>query len=78
VAIAIGTRAPEVEGVEIDGPRALVFFKVTCGTTKLATPAVERLARAYPGRGVRAGRRTPELQTRLNHAQRPLGLSGSP
>ena len=50
MAIAIGTRAPDVEGVDIDGPRALVYFKVMCGSTKLATPAVERLARAYPGR----------------------------
>ena len=139
-----------------------MFFKVTCSTTHLATPAIERLARAYPGlvfgvgqddraaldafaetfglsmplvsdpapyvasdaygiesaptavaigadggvldvarvvgpgglepalrrarrRGRRprrgrvgAGRRAAGFQTRLNHAQRPLGLSGQP
>ena len=53
--IEIGARAPEVEGVDLRGARALVFFKVTCGTTKLAAPAVERLGRAYPGRVVGVG-----------------------
>jgi hypothetical protein len=62
MAIAVGTRAPEVEGVELDGPRALVFFKVTCDTTQLATPALEALARAYPGRVVGVGQdASPEL-----------------
>ena len=32
-----------------------MFFKVTCGTTKLATPAVERLGRAYLGEVVGVG-----------------------
>ncbi len=49
MAIAMGALAPPVEGIPSDGPRALVFFKVTCSTTHLATPAIERLARAYPG-----------------------------
>jgi len=72
MAIAIGTPAPDVEGVEIDGPRALVFFKVTCGTTKLATPAVERLARAYPGCVVGAGQ-DPWLE--LDGFAREFGLT---
>ncbi len=56
MAIAIGTPAPVVAGDPVpEGPRALVFFKVTCGTTKLATPAIERLATAYPGRVVGVG-----------------------
>ncbi len=49
MAIAPGALAPPVDGIPNDGPRALVFFKVTCGTTRQATPAIERLARAYPG-----------------------------
>jgi hypothetical protein len=53
--IAIGASAPDVEGANLVGPRALVFFKVTCGTTKIATPAIERLARAYPGRVIGIG-----------------------
>jgi hypothetical protein len=48
MAIAPGAQAPPVDGLTNDGPRALVFFKVTCSTTHLATPAIERLARAYP------------------------------
>lgn len=60
MAIAIGTPAPEVAGDPVpQGPKALVFFKVTCGTTKLATPAMERLARAYPGRVVGVGQDPP-------------------
>ncbi|MEP6759008.1 MAG: hypothetical protein ABJB55_07435 [Actinomycetota bacterium] len=50
MAIAIGSQAPPVPGVAGDAPRVLVFFKVTCSTTQLATPAIELLARAYPGR----------------------------
>jgi hypothetical protein len=55
MAIAVGERAPGVEGVLDDGPRVLVFFKVTCSTTHLAAPAIERLGRAYPGRVVGVG-----------------------
>ena len=50
MAIETGAVAPRVAGVVGDDPRILVFFKVTCSTTQLATPAIERLATAYPGR----------------------------
>lgn len=60
MAIAIGTAAPDVAGDPVpQGPKALVFFKVTCGTTKLATPAIERMATAYPGRVVGVGQDPP-------------------
>src|SRR3954453_7273812 len=59
MAIATGAQAPPVEGAPLEGPHVLVFFKVTCGTTKLATPAIERLARAYPGRVVGVGQDPP-------------------
>lgn len=60
MAIALGTAAPDVAGDPVPhGPKALVFFKVTCGTTKLATPAIERLAQAYPGRVVGVGQDRP-------------------
>jgi hypothetical protein len=42
VAIAIGDRAPRIEGATPDGAHVLVFFKVTCSTTQLAAPAIER------------------------------------
>ena len=55
MAIATGARAPTVQGATREGPHVLVFFKVTCGTTQLATPAIERLAEAFPGRVVGVG-----------------------
>ena len=72
MAIAIGARAPEVEGVDVHGASALVFFKVTCGTTKLAAPVVERLTRAYPGRVVGVGQ-DPDAD--LDAFAREFGLS---
>lgn len=60
MAIAIGTSAPDVTGDPVPaGPKALVFFKVTCGVTQMATPAIERLHRAYPGRVLGVGQDPP-------------------
>lgn len=50
MALAVGAPAPHLMGVDLDGPHALVFFKVTCTTTQIAAPALERLGAAYPGR----------------------------
>jgi hypothetical protein len=73
MAIAVGTPAPEITGATTpDGPRALVFFKVTCGTTQLATPAFERLARAYPGHVVGVGQDPP---AELDAFARTFGLT---
>jgi len=55
MAIATGAQAPPVEGATREGAHVLVFFKVTCGTTQLATPAIERLGQAFPGRVVGIG-----------------------
>jgi hypothetical protein len=55
MAIRVGAAAPPIDRVEVVGPRALVFYKVTCGVTKMATPAIDRLARAYPGRVIGVG-----------------------
>jgi hypothetical protein len=49
MAIAVGSVAPAIGGVEIRGPRALIFYKVTCSTTQLAGPPISRLGDAYPG-----------------------------
>ncbi len=70
--IAIGASAPDVEGANLVGPGALVFFKVTCGTTKIATPAIERLARAYPGRVIGVGQ---DPQVELDAFASAFGLS---
>ena len=47
--IPVGSAAPPVDGVAIDGPHALVFYKVTCSTTQLAAPPLSQLGDAYPG-----------------------------
>jgi hypothetical protein len=59
MAIAVGELAPRVGGASQDGPHVLVFFKVTCSTTQLATPAIERLAQAYPGKVAGVGQDPP-------------------
>jgi hypothetical protein len=59
MAIAVGDLAAPVAGVDVAGPHALVFYKVSCGVTKMATPAIERLARAYPGLVVGVGQDPP-------------------
>ncbi|MGH2668097.1 MAG: TlpA family protein disulfide reductase [bacterium] len=47
--IAVGASAPTLPGTDIeDGPKAVVFYKVTCPTCQLAAPAMERLYRAFP------------------------------
>ena len=72
MAIAVGDDAPRVEGATPEGPHALVFFKVTCSTTQLATPAIERLAQAFPGGVVGVGQDPPDA---LDGFARDYGLS---
>jgi thiol-disulfide isomerase/thioredoxin len=45
-----GEPAPPVVGATHDGPHALVFYKVTCPTCRMAAPSFETFASAYPGR----------------------------
>ena len=49
MAIQVGSTATRVEGVELRGPHALVFYKVTCSVTQMAGPPISRLGDAYPG-----------------------------
>ena len=72
MAIATGAQAPPVDGATRDGPHVLVFFKVTCGTTQLATPAIERLAQAFPDRVVGIGQ---DPQSALDAFSTEYGLS---
>ena len=47
--ITSGLPAPAVPGVDLaEGPRALLFYKVTCPVCQLAAPIAERLEAAYP------------------------------
>jgi thiol-disulfide isomerase/thioredoxin len=51
-----GEQAPPVEGgTAEDGPRVVVFYKVTCPTCQIAAPVIERLYRAFPDRFVAVG-----------------------
>jgi hypothetical protein len=60
MAISIGSVAPAVEGVDVTGPRALVFYKVTCSVTQMAGPPLARLGDAYPGAVVGVGQDPPQ------------------
>lgn len=59
MAIAIGSRAPAVDGVGLVGPHALVFYKVTCSVTQMAGPTISRLGEAYPGAVIGVGQDLP-------------------
>jgi peroxiredoxin len=50
-----GAPAPAVAGVDADGPRAVVFFKVTCPTCQMAARPLSILGEAYPGHVVAVG-----------------------
>jgi peroxiredoxin len=63
-ALTVGTKAPDVELKTIDGKRfsladelahrpvVLAFFKVSCPVCQYAFPFLERLHKAYGGKGV--------------------------
>lgn len=59
MAIAPGSLAPDVAGVSVPGPRALVFYKTTCSVTRMAGPPIARFAEAYPGAVVGVGQDPP-------------------
>jgi thiol-disulfide isomerase/thioredoxin len=45
-----GTVAPPIDGTDVsEGPRAVVFYKVTCPTCQIAAPVAERLHEGFPG-----------------------------
>jgi thiol-disulfide isomerase/thioredoxin len=41
--------APAIEGVDLDSPTLLVFYKITCPVCQLAAPVLQGLHEAYPG-----------------------------
>lgn len=49
MAIAPGAAAPRFPAIEHAGAHALVFYKSTCGVTKMAGPALSLLGGAFPG-----------------------------
>lgn len=51
----VGQHAAPVAGATVDGPHALVFYKVTCSVTQMAGPPLARLGDAYPDHVVGVG-----------------------
>src|SRR5919202_808246 len=45
-----GSPAPPVDGVDLQDPRVLFFYKVTCPVCQLAAPVMERFEEAISGR----------------------------
>ena len=58
--IQVGSAAPPVDGVEIPGPHALVFYKVTCSVSQMAGPPISRLGDAYRGAVAGVGQDPPD------------------
>jgi peroxiredoxin len=58
--IEVGERAPKIEGAGLEGPHALLFYKVTCPTCQMAAPPMARFQAAYPGRILGVGQDPPD------------------
>ena len=58
--ISSGVAAPPVAGVDLDGPRAIWFFKVACPTCQMAAGPMSVLADAFPGRVIGVGQDGPD------------------
>jgi hypothetical protein len=68
--IAIGAPAREVPAADVQGPHALVFYKVTCSVTELAAEPLRRFGEAYPGSVVGVGQ---DPQDQVDAFARRLG-----
>jgi peroxiredoxin len=56
-----GAPAPEIPGADLsDGPRTILFYKVTCPTCQIAAPVAERLYGMFPDRFVAVAQDPPE------------------
>jgi thiol-disulfide isomerase/thioredoxin len=68
VPIAPGASAPSIGDVPDDGPRAVVFYKVTCPVCQMAAPKVQALADAYPDRVTVVGQDPPDRLSAFGEA----------
>jgi thiol-disulfide isomerase/thioredoxin len=57
--IDIGSAAPDIPGLDLSGPRALWFYKVTCPVCQMAAPIATQLERLSPDRVVGIGQDPP-------------------
>jgi hypothetical protein len=60
MAIASGAQAPRFPQIELSGPHALVFYKSTCSTTKMAGPPLATLGRSFSDAVLGVGQDPPE------------------
>ena len=58
--IVVGTPAPPIPGVDLTGPRAVLFYKVTCPVCQMVAPLAERLEQAFPGVIAAVGQDPPD------------------
>jgi peroxiredoxin len=72
-ALAAGSKAPAIPGVEFgDGPQALFFYKVTCPVCQMAAPKVQGFEAGYPGRIVGIGQ---DPREKLSAFEREFGMT---
>lgn len=56
-----GTEAPAIPGADLsDGPRTVLFYKVTCPTCQISAPVAERVNALAPDRFVAVGQDPPD------------------
>jgi hypothetical protein len=60
MAIAPGAQAPRFPQIELSGPHALVFYKSTCSTTKMAGPPLATLGATFTDAVLGVGQDPPE------------------
>lgn len=68
-----GTEAPVIPGAgRIVGPRAVMFYKVTCPTCQMAAPIAQRFHQAFPDRFLGVGQ---DPREKLDQFAEELGTS---
>lgn len=68
-----GSPAPPIPGADLsDGPKVVLFYKVSCPTCQMAAPVAERLHASFPGRLVAVGQ---DPADRLQSFAEEYGLS---
>lgn len=74
--VEAGSAAPPVPVVAFgDGPRLVVFYKVTCPVCQMAAPKVAAFEEAFPGRVIGVGQDPVE---KLEAYGREFGMPGVP
>jgi thiol-disulfide isomerase/thioredoxin len=68
-----GTLAPPIDGADVsEGPRAVLFYKVTCPTCQIAAPVAERFHKKFPDHLVAVAQ---DPREKIEQFERELGTS---